>query len=199
MALVTQWSVKWSGLTGLPGYSFFYSSSNTTGKDALTFFFDGIKAFFPTPLKWEISPFWKDFDVATGKMVNEGGGGVLASINATAANSYAPQAGAQVKWSTGGFSNGRHVVGRTYLVPLVASQLTTGGLITATCANTIAAAADAVRGSWGGQQVIWSRPLFETGADGKPTDVIKRAGTIHTVVTVTVPTKMATLNSRRDT
>jgi len=46
--------------------------------------------------------------------------------------------------------------------------------------------------------VIWSRPVFVKDADGKPTDVIDRPGSMHKVSTATVPNKSVVLRGRRD-
>lgn len=195
---IAQLQVTWKGLTGLPGYSFFYVRSTAASIAPLPTFFSAISQFFPVPLTWEINPFWKFIDEANGQLTGGGGGGPMPTIAATGATAYAPQSGVQVKWDTGEYHDGRRVKGRTYLVPTVNTQWAAGGVAVQTMCNTINAAADVMRTQFTGNLVIWHRPIFEKDANGKPTDVVKRAGLAAAVQTVTTPTKAVTLNRRRD-
>lgn len=195
---IAQLTVKWDKLTGLPGYSFFYVRSTAASISPIPTFLDAIKQFFPVPLEWTVSPFWKLIDETNGKATGAGGGGPEPKIAATGGTAYAPQSGVQIKWDSGEFVNGRRVKGRTYLVPTVNTRWMAGGVADPVMTNTINAAADVMRQAYTGNLVVWARPLFELDADGHPTEVLKRPGSIHTVLTTTCPTKSVTLNARRD-
>lgn len=196
---IAQLQVTWKGLPGGDGFSFFYVRSTAASISPLPTFFDALKAFFPSRLSWVINPFWKLIDETNGKMTGAGGGGPQPTITATGPDAFPPNAGAQVRWETPDFVNGRRVKGRTYLVPMCGSFFGSNGLFTANTAGQINAAADVMRSAYTGNLVVWSRPLFEKDANGNPTDVLKRAGSVHTVTTTVCPTKVVTLNGRRDT
>ena len=188
----------WTGLNGLPGYTFFYYVGNTGMTADLPIFWDSIKQFLPTPLAITIDNVVTEIDEKTGKMTGThvgNGGGIITGTGSTA---YVAQAGAQVKWYTGGFNRGRKVVGRTYLVPLQSTAWGSGGLIQAATCNTINAAADVLRSRSGGTLCVWSRPVFVKDANGKPTDVIEHEGSTYVITSTAVPTKSVTQNRRRD-
>lgn len=195
---IAQLQVTWSGLTGLPGYSFFYVRSTAASIGPIPVFLDAIKTYFPAPLTWNVNPVWKLLDETNGKMTGVGGGGAQPAIAAQGSTSYASAQGAQIKWGTNGFNRGRRVWGRTYLVPLIQAAHGAGGLITSTTVGTINSAAEVMRQAYTGNMVVWSRPVFEKDADGKPTDVVKYPGTIYDIVSTTTPTKSVVLTRRRD-
>lgn len=195
---IAQISAKWDGLTGLPGYTFVYVRSTASSPNPLQAFFEAIKSYLPLPLTVQVPNSGRLIDETNGKMTGVWGAGTTTTTSASGVNTYPPQAGAQVKWDTNDFVNGRRVRGRTYIVPLTTSAFSSGGLIGSTVANAINAAATTMISSYTGNLVIWSRPLFELDADGNPTEVLKRAGSIHTVSTSTCPLKSVTLNRRRD-
>jgi len=94
--------------------------------------------------------------------------------------------------------NGHRVSGLTYVVPIVSTQYATSGILLTNFCTTLNTAATTFITQMAQSFIIWARPLFEKGADGKPTDVIKRAGSFHKVGTSTVPSKSVVLRGRRD-
>lgn len=195
---VYELSVQWTLGGTVLGKTFFHLGGAAPTISPLPTFFDAIKGGFPGVFSWDISPYWKILQESDGKMVGIGGTGPAPRITPTGPNAYVPQAGVQVKWDTNGFVNGRRVSGMTYLVPVCSSQFGADGKVLAALCNTINAAADVMRIAYGTGLVIWSRPLFEKDANGHPTDVLKRPGSIHPVTSVTTPVKPVTLNGRRD-
>lgn len=195
---IAQIQATWAGLTGLPGYSFFYVRSTAASPNPVQAFFEAIKTFLPSPLTVQVPNTGRLIDETNGKMTGVWGAGTTTTTAASGVATFAPQAGVQVKWDTNGFVNGRHVRGRTYIVPLISTSYSTGGTVVSTTCNAINTAATTLISSYTGNLVVWARPLFERDADGNPTDVLIRAGSIHTVSTSTVPIKSATLNRRRD-
>lgn len=193
--LKTTWN---SANIGFPGYTFFYVATDTLTPSLVAAFWSAIAAYFPPSLNWTVSGDKVVIDEATGKMISATTGPGAGPIAGTGTTTYVAQAGAQVKWGTAGIVDGKHVTGRTYLVPMTTTQFVAGGTINQTTCNTINAAADALRTSSGAQLCIWSRPVFKKDANGHPTDEILRPGTRHLVTGVATPTKSVTLNSRRD-
>jgi hypothetical protein len=197
---IAQIQASWAGLPGGPGFTTIYVRSTAASPTPLFTFFQNIVQHLPAAVSITVPSTGRLIDESNGKMTgvwNVAGGGTVAG---TSANTFAPQSGAQVKWDTGGFSNGRHVRGRMFIVPLSTSQYAAtppGTLTPATC-NNINTNATNMISQFSGNLVVWQRPLFVLGADGKPTDELKRPGTVSTVTTATTPTKAATLRGRRD-
>ena len=188
---------NWSTFTGQPGYTNIFVRSTAASPNPLQAFFQAITSYLPTGLVVTIPNSGEFIDEANGKMTGVWGTGTTTSSTGTGGANYAPQSGAQVKFDTGGFVNGRHVRGRMFLVPL-ATSVYAGAVLNSTVANAIQAAADTMRTSFTGNLVVWSRPVFELDSNGNPTEVLKRPGQVFTVTTCTCPTKPATLRSRRD-
>lgn len=195
---IAQLQTTWTGLNGLPGYTFFYVDATAAGLAPVPFFWDSIKQFFPTPMTWTVQGVWKLIDETNGKMTGVGGSGPNSTIAATGSAAYVAQAGCQIKWGTNNFERGRRVWGRTYCVPLINTSFSSGGLIAAATVGAINSAATALANGFAGNMRVWHRPVFEVGADGKPTDVVKYPGKQIPIVSSTVPTKSVTLNRRRD-
>ena len=195
---IAQISATWTGITGGTGYTFLYVRSTAASPTQLQTFFEAIKTYFPAVLNIQVPNTGRLIDESNGKMTGVWGAGATATTTGTGSSGYSGQTGAQVKWDTNGFVNGRHVRGRTFLVPLSLNNWGTDGLLYAATCNAINAAATTMISNYTGNLVVWARPLFEKDANGDPTDVIKRAGSIHTVSTATTPRKPATLRGRRD-
>lgn len=199
---IRQYRMDWTGLPGGVGYSFFYTTTAVDATSNIPPMVDAIKQYFPTPLIWKGDGSYRTINEVDGTLENVTVSQVPWTVSATGANTYMPQAGAQTKWFTNGFPDGRRVVGRTYWVPTITGALAVDGKLSATLCNTINAAADAFRSRNGGEQVVWHRPIFETPPDPKPpgyVPVVKRPGSYARIVSCTTPTKPATLNARRDT
>jgi hypothetical protein len=84
----------------------------------------------------------QNFDLATGKLSNEVSAGTRPPGIAgavTGSPPYVSGVGARILWSTGVVINGRKVVGRTFLVPLVAFT-TSAGAVTGALISTMAPA-----------------------------------------------------------
>jgi hypothetical protein len=187
-----------SGLAGFPGYTFTYFNAPNLQPSQVAIFWDSIKAYFPTQMSWLVDPTIVELDETNGKMTGTRVGDAPAAVQATGSANYVPQAGCQVKWYTTGFVNGKAVRGRWFLVPMITSTWTSYGLINTTTTGAIKAAANALRSASGATLCVWSRPLWELDAQGKPTDVLKRPGSAYQITSVDVPLKSVTLNSRRD-
>lgn len=190
---------SWIGpFPGLPGYTFVYTSGPNLQPSQLAIFWDAIKQFFPLQLKWHVDPNITTIDEVTGKMTASTPGDAPVDVAATGSANFVPQAGAQLKLYTQGFANGRHVVGRWFLVPMITSSWTTNGLLLAATCNSINAAADVLRSSSGQTLCVWHRPVYKKApVEGDP-PVLVRPGAAYGVTSTAVPTKSVTLNSRRD-
>jgi hypothetical protein len=200
MVTIAQIQASWTGLPGGVGFTTIYVRSTAANPSPFLTFFQTIASRLPAVATVTVPSTGRLLDEATGKMTgvwNQGGGG---AVGGTSSNTFAPQSGAQVKWDTGGFSNGRHVRGRMFIIPLSNAQYSTTlpGTIDQAACNVINGAATAMITAFAGNLVVWQRPLYERDSNGNPTDVLKRPGTVSTVTTATTPVKPATLRGRRD-
>lgn len=192
-----RYKTTWNGLIGLPGYTFTYAAGNNLAPSQIAIFWDSIKQYFPAGLKWTVDPTIVQLDEATGKMTGVTTQPQPADVAATGSTSYVPQAGAQIKWYTQGFSNGRKVVGRTYLVPLITPSWSTNGLIPQATCNAINAAADALRTGSAATLVVWHRPVYKDAAVPGDPPVLVRPGASFGITSQACPTRSVSLRTRQ--
>lgn len=187
--------VTWSGFAGAPGYSTLFFSGTTIVSSAVpTAFFQTVGPLTPTGTTITIPNNGELIDEETGKMTGtwqSGSGGTSAGATTS---SYVPQSGAQIRWDTTSFFNGRRVRGRTFLVPLNLNQYTTGGVILPASITSLQGAANTLISASGGTFGVWHRPVYSTGT-GDP--VLQKPGVFFPVTTALAVTKPCTLNSRR--
>lgn len=195
---IRQYPVQWGPSTQpWAGWSYFYTSTAVDITGQILPLFDAIKSFFPQNMTWTVPGWYREIDEVSGQLVD-----VIVSIQPTgitapaSAAAIAPSQGAQIRWNTSGFPHGRRVVGRTYLVPLLVSQYGVDGRLLSNTANTINAAADALRSRAGGEMKIWHRPKTHKDAAGNV--VVDRPGSAWTVASTVCPTKPVQLATRRD-
>lgn len=188
----------WTGIVGQPGYTVMYVRSTAANPSPIFTFFDSIKAYLPVSANVNVPNTGPLLDELTGKETGVWSQGLQQNVIGTGTSAYAPSQGAQVKWTTADWVNGRRVVGRTFLVPLMTGVYGTGGVIATATANAINAAATALISGFSGNFVVWARPLYKAGANPGDPPVLERQGSLHTITTATTPTKPCTLNSRRD-
>jgi len=185
MAQIRKIPVQWTGLTGLPGYSVFYSPTATDATASLVAFFNAIKGLVPSSLQWQVPASGDTLDDATGLLTGTwtgAGAGVVGGSGGTV--SYAGGVGAWVNWRTNAIVDGRRLRGRTFLAPLTSACFDSSGTIATAQLATLQTAAT-VLAALGGT-VIWSRPV-----------VGGRAGSSSVVVSGDVPDQATALRSRR--
>lgn len=178
-------NVGWTTGIGGSGVSVFYCAQPDDLTSNLATFFNAIKAFFPTPVTWNIPASGDLINPEDGHLAGAWVGGTAASIPASGgAGAYVAGTGAYVRWVTGAISGTHKVQGRTYLVPLLTSQFDTQGTITDTSVTTMQAAATALAAS--AKLIVWHRP-HKGGVDGAS----------FLVGGAVVPDKVTSLRTRR--
>jgi len=190
--------VTWTGLPGGTGYSLFYQNNAQGNPAPLGTFFGALATYFPPALTITVPNAGEVIDEVTGKMTGVWSAGTQVATVGTGTSPFAPSQGALLKWGTNNFRNGRRVWGKTFLVPLTATQYVTGGVITAAACNAIAAAGTTLITSFAGSMVVWSRPVYKPGAAPGDPPVLVRPGAINPVVSATCPIKPCSLTGRRD-
>lgn len=193
MATISRLRVGWSGspLTGAGVSTFYCSRTDMTGIPVrfLTFF-DSISNFFPNGITWEVPNSGDQIESSNGDLVGAwsatGGGQTLSSGGAV---DFTPGVGMRVRWNTAGIHRGRRVTGTTFLCPL-AEQEITAGTVQSTTVNAVLAAANTLI-SGDTNLVVWGDELPAT-----PTKPFAPGGAFN-VLSVTVPSRMTWLRSRR--
>lgn len=186
MANFYRYRVGWNGLPGLPGVSNFYFSGPVDPAPDLHTLFSAIATHFPTGLTWTFPVQGDTLNDQTGQLVGNWTSAGAAAVSPSGGTNYTAAAGALIRWTTSTFIGGRHVIGKTFLVPLVSGQYDNGTILD-TAVTAFQTAVDAWHSSTAGaDQVVWNRPRA-----GVP-------GGQSAVTGAVVPDKVAILRSRRD-
>lgn len=137
MAALRKVLVVWSGATGLPGVSVFYTAAADDATANLGTFLTAIKAMFPSPMSWTIPSAGDEIDDNTGQLTGGWSGGTAATVAASGTTVYAAGTGTFVRWGTNTILSGRRLKGRTFLAPLVNTQYDTDGTILTASVGTM--------------------------------------------------------------
>lgn len=178
--------VRWSGSAVVgDGLSVLYFRSAATTVAPVLSFFSSVANKFPAELSWTVPGEGDVIDEATGTIVSgwslPGGGVQPASGTDTR---YAAGVGARAVFGSASVVAGRRVRGSMFLVPLEGYCYDNSGSLDATNASQIQTALNTLQAT--DTLVIWSRPI--TGV---------RAGSFHTITSMTIPDKVTTLRTRR--
>lgn len=186
MASILRIPVAWSGGTGMPGVSVFYSvDGDVTAVAGLVSFFDAIKALIPSVTSITVPSSGDSISDASGELDGTWSGGSGGTVACTGGGDYFAGVGTAVVWQTGGIVRGRRVRGRTFIAPMISSLGDTNGTIDNSALSTISTAANTLAGL--DRLVIWSRPSSPGGSDGSS----------HLVTAASVPDRATALRSRR--
>lgn len=176
----------WTGFQGGPGVNTFYVNEIPSEVDAFQTFYNAIKAGIPSVVDIQVLNEGVFVDEATGELGGAWSCPAQAKIDCTGGGSYASGVGYTLRWTLGGaIFNGRRLVGRTYLVPLVGSAFDADGTTTDAFSTTVTNAGVALIADCAGTLGVWHRPVNELGGDWRVT-----AGAL-------VPQQPAFLSSRR--
>ena len=209
MATIMRVKARWSGFAGSPGYSNFYfrdfSSGAPTDADAdaaadrVETFFQALPAYLTNATRITVQSDAEVIEETNGEIVSVLNAGARVAIAGTGGTGgYSAASGAVVTWRTGGVVAGRRVRGRTFLVPLAASAYGADGTITTGLVGTLQTAGAALISIAGSPDVgVWARPHKQHVNKAGET-IPARDGSWWAATSVTVPTKVAVLRSRRD-
>jgi len=187
MTTLSRIRVGWSGsaVTG-PGVSTFYTAGPAPAfQAALRTFFLSQVGTCASPMSWTVQISGETIDDNTGEVNGVWTGGTGGAINATGSGSFARGVGMRVVWDTAGVTNGRHVRGSTFFVPIPASLFDSdGSLVPATVTSMLTAA-----------NALWTAADVDMQILTRLTP--DHSGTSHEVTGVQVPDKVTWLKSRR--
>lgn len=187
----------WGNWPGSPGYTNLYTTIAVSSVAPINTFWDAIKTLLPSGVTIQTPNSGDLVAEATGTIQGVWTGSGGATVTGTGAGGYAGASGAVVEWLTGGIVAGRRVMGKTFLVPIIANSYESNGTLIPATVTTLSTAATNLQVAMGPTFVIWSRP-FEPDPDRVPPDTRPaRAGTSHPVVGSRVPDLAAIMRTRR--
>ncbi len=173
-----------TGVVG-PGLMTFYAAGGAPSPGPIKNFLSALVDDFPTDVTFTVPNDGDLLDEATGELTGTWTGSGGGAVTGAGTGNYILGAGGVLKWTTGGLFRGRHVRGRTFLVPLVAADFDADGRILAARVTGIVNAASNYMLNQDPPLGIWSRP---TG--GTP-------GKVSNITAVTMSTLPSSLRSRR--
>jgi len=189
-----QYRVGWNTGSLNPGVSVFHgrvTAGNTDGAAATDLstrvrtLFDTIKGLVTGAVTWDFPAEVLKLNTTTGDL--EGVESVTKPLNVVsgAGGSYAAPAGARIEWRTTAIVGGRRLRGRTFVVPLGATNYDTNGTISSSCITTLTAAGNAYK---------------DTGVFTavQPSIYSRTHGTQADITSVLIPDEAAVLRSRRE-
>lgn len=194
MAIIWRVTTRWSGGAIGTGFTnmFFTGGVGTeqAAADATRAFFAGCYGGSGTDLPSGISltfPSGVDLvEETTGVLTTTTSVTAPSSITGAGSGTYAAPAGACVSWLTGGVIDGRHVRGRTFVVPLLSSGFQSNGTIADALVTNISQAAAALIAA-APELTIWHRPA----------SIAAGGGASFPAVAFRLNDKVAMLTSRR--
>lgn len=201
MATVYKVRAVWSGFQGAPGYTNLCFSDlatdaarNAAGA-AVKALFTGIASNLATTWSITVQPEVTEWDVATGQLT---GASAMTTpptpqVGSTVATAYAGGSGACITWKTGAIFNGRRVVGRSFMVPLLAAFDVDGTIGAATLA-ALQSSANAYVAATGADACVWAKQ-FTKPTDG--TTPVQIGGTVASITSATIKDMASQLRSRR--
>lgn len=185
MANIDRIQVLWTGGLGLPGITTFYSTPGGGHQADVVALFQALQPATPAGVSVEIPSTGDTIDDTTGELVGVWSFGTDTVYTGSAAGGYAAGVGALFSWSTAGIVAGRKVRGRTFIAPQASGQFDTNGSLTPAAQAFYVSHANDFLTAMGSDLLIWSRPTAT------------RAGSSHSVVSVSVPDRPTSLVSRR--
>lgn len=183
MVELNEYRVRWSGISGMPGVSTFYSQGTDVSllKGKLATFYGAVKGYIPSGITITIPSSGRVIESTTGAPTAMWANGTDTAIACTGTGGVHAAGGAMVRWETSMFVNNRRLRGKTFLVPLVVAAYSSDGTLDGPVLTALQTAAGAVPGGTSGL-AIWSRRWSQWAV----------------ATTGTVMDKAVVLRSRRD-
>lgn len=202
--------IVWSNFPGAPGYTNFFTGSSIVDSTPFKTFLNaatnitggGPSTWVPNGTQFTFPSSGDQIDESTGKITGTWTGTAPSALTSAAtAGPFAGPAGAQIQWLTSLIVNGRRVLGKTFLVPMLPLAMDNNGSLSTTAVANIKAAGDALIVALAGELKIWSRPFIPDPATnppvGAPGHKTARAGSNAQVISCRVPDLAVTLRTRR--
>lgn len=191
--------IAWTGFTGGPGVSTFYSDgSSLPDLASLRTFLLNLAGVAPTGVTLTFPTSGESIDPADGSLVGSWTvGSAPASVPGTGSGAVCSAQGCMVVWTTNEIADGRNVRGRTFGVPSAAGVFGSDGLLSTAQQGFLTTGAAAVVGATP-KYVVWHRPKKGPKPSGGGPAPVIRPGGWAPITGKIVPRKAAILSSRRD-
>lgn len=189
MADLNRMRCTWTGWSGAPGVTTFYSTGGTSSAGftaAIVGFWQGLQSFLSDQVTITIPNSGDTIDDATGNLVGQWSEGTGATVHGQHVGNISVAQGVLLRWNTGAIHRGRLLRGRTFIVPSSVDAFTVSGVVNQTTIDGYQQAVNALAAGTPGIH-IWGRPL-KGQADGMSAKASSG----------TVSAKPCVLRSRRD-
>lgn len=188
-----RYRVDWSVPGGGGGASLFYfdSVAGSTQTDqnnavaAVRTLFDSLHTRAPSGVSWGFPGELAECNDSTGTVIAYTSVSAPAGVTATGSGSYAAGVGMRIDWLTNGIHNGRRVKGRTFFVPLTASNYDTAGTLDGAALTSMQTAVNTYLST---TQALPCKPLIFS----------RRAPGVFAIQSGVIVDKDAILRTRRD-
>ena len=198
MASLNRVRVVLTGFPGAPGVATFYAIGVSTFIPALHLLWENMATIMPVDVRINIPPTGDIIESSTGVLTGTWSQASTAEIVGSSAQKYAAPVGILLRWTTDTILDGRHVRGRTFVVPVTNDQFDTNGQVAAGAMANFPAPLNALVSSQSANFVIWHRPRKARAANGTIPAVTARPGGFANVTGSGASPRAVVLRSRRD-
>jgi len=179
---LAQYQCKWSGITGMPGYTnFYFGAIDDFVVTDVKAFWDILGPALPSGVTISLPNTGKTIDLATGQANGTWTHGTAATVTGTNVTPTLQASGVMFNWHTGYYVAGRELRGKTFVVPVCSNIFNPNGTVVSSWATNLANAAAAMVAA-SSDFVVWSR----------------KSNTTASVTSGTAASKQVVLRSRRD-
>lgn len=188
MALLDRVRVEWSGAPVVgPGVSTFYFTAGGAGMVAATrLLFGSLAAWFPTAIRWNVSPNGDVIEDSTGDIAGSWSDTPGSVVSGNYAGNYLEGVGGRISWLTASRTRNRVVRGTTFCVPIGVQAFGPDGLLTGAWTGDAMTAANVLVNNSANELRVWTRP--QPGQSN---------GTSHIVTSAVAPLTPSWLTSRK--
>lgn len=198
MPNISRVRVAMTGFIGAPGVMTFYCLDPVVFLPALNTFLTSLTGILPNTVYLNTEPTGDTLDSVSGALTGAWTTTAPAQVRGTVSGGYSAPVGAVVHWLTGTIIDGHRLRGKTFIVPVTASNFGSDGQLTPAAVTLLRNAATALVGSTVANFVVWHRHRAARPADATHKAVTERAGGHSPVSGSAVPASPAVLRSRRD-
>lgn len=190
MTEIARVRVALTGWDGGPGVNTFYCLDPNPFLEQLRTFFDAINQFIPNDVTMQVSGVGDLLEAESGDLTGAFSITAPAAVLGENAGFFASPVGYVVHWLTPAIADGKHLRGRTFLVPIGGEGFNAGGGINTGWTATLQTAATVLCAAASDNFVVWHRP---NAALDPP-----RVGSVGFATAAVIASKPAVLRSRRD-
>lgn len=198
MATLTRIRATWTGFSGGPGVSTFYSLGSISAVPDIRALFLGLATYLPTDVQIQVENVGDLINDVNGELTGAWSVDPVLPVNGTSPGPYAAPVGVMAKWTTATILDGHRVAGRTFIVPVEGGFFSPDGTPNTDDLNALRGVVSTYFAAAVGDLVVWHRPRVAKAATAYHPAVTARAGGSGVVVACNVPDKAVVLRSRRD-